>query len=261
VSATAKVVTALRLPELSSPEALTAFVGAAIGAAALISGAPPAAGCRNAAEAVNSGLGGILLFAALATLALGGAPVFLGESGFANASPLVMSLAGAASLAAALTLAGLGVQGASRAFGVALARPPRPFPTLASVRLARMRAAQAAVVIGCVVADHAGVSDPSTALIAAMALGVAIPAPIAALAAMRRAGPLAASAATLAAAGVVVGRLVAGGLPRAATDLLASALVAAAAAFVAGSAVSVFAPRRGPAPTPGAFDPFAERSR
>jgi hypothetical protein len=161
-------------------------------------------------------------------------------------------------------LAGLGVLGASRAFGIALARPPRPFPTLASVRLARMRFAQAAIVLGCAAADRARPADPATALIGAMALTIAMTAPIAALAAIRRAGPLAATTAALTAAavtaGAVAGHLIAWDHAPTATDLLDNALAVGAAAFAAGSLVALIAPRRGPAPTPGSFDPFSRPS-
>jgi cation/acetate symporter len=242
---------------LTSPEALTAFVAAAIGMAGLIGAAPPTSGCRNATQAVKSGLGGILLFAALAALAISAAPIDPVAGRFAGASPLEGSLMGAATLAVALALAGLGVLGASRAFGAALARPARPFPTLASVRLARMRIAQAGIVIACASAASAGVVDSPTALIGAMALTVAVTAPIGALAATGRAGPLAAAAALLTAVAVAAARLIAGRPPSAATELLGDALAAGAAAFVVGSLVALVAPRRAPAPTPGPFDPFS----
>ena len=47
------------------------------------------------------------------------------------------------------------------------------------------------------------------------------------------------------------------GMPGAA-DLFEGALTAAAAAFAAGVLACLVVPRRGPAPTPGAFDPFAD---
>jgi len=122
-----------------------------------------------------------------------------------------------------------------------------------------MRFAQAAIVLGCAAADSAGLTDPANALIGAMALTLAMTAPIAALAAIPRAGPLAATAATLTAA-AIAGLLFARGAPSIATDLLDDALAAGAAAFVAGSLVALVAPRRGPAPTPGLFDPFSRPS-
>ena len=248
---------ALFLTAPPSAEALAAFVAAAIGAAGLVGAAPPTAGCRSAAAALKSGLEGILLFAALAALAFSAAPIVLVDGGFAGTSPLARSLIGAATLAAALALAGLGVLGASRAFGAALARPARPFPTLASVRLARMRIAQAAVVIACAAADSASVVDPATALIGAMALTLAVTAPIAALAAIRRAGPLAAAAAILTAVGYAAGRFISAGSSSAATELLGDALTAGAAAFVAGSLVALVAPHSDPMPAPRPFDPFS----
>ncbi len=248
-------------PSTASPEALAAFAAAAIGMAGLVGAAPPTAGCRDVTAAAKSGLGGILLFGALTALTFTAAPMSLVEGDVDGASPLAGSLMGAATLAAALALGGLGVLGASRAFGAALARPARPFPTLASVRLARMRIAQAAVVIACAWADNSGLVDCATALIGAMALTLAMTAPIAALAATGRAGPLAAAAAALTAAALAAWRLIAVRSPPAATELLVEALAVGAAAFVVGSLVALVAPRRGPAPTPGSFDPFLGSSR
>lgn len=247
-------------PSLASRAAMIGFIGAAIGGAALIGAAPPTAACRTPISAVKAGLGGVALFVALATLAFAGTPVFLIEGGLAAAAPITASLAGAATLAAALTFASLGVVSASRAFGVALARPPQPFPRLASVRLARMRLGQMAVVIAAAFADGYGLLDPATALIAAMALALAVNAPLAALASAPRAGRLAALAAVLTAVAVGAVRLAARGVPPGAEDLLADALTAATAALVVGLIVSMVAPRRGAAPTPGAFDPFSRPS-
>src|SRR5208337_2956044 len=98
-------------------------------------------------------------------------------------------------LASALALAALGVRGSSRALGLALADPPKPFPTLASVRLARMRAVQVIVVVGCAVCDRKGFLDARTALIFAMTLSLALTTPLVALAAVARVGPAAASVA------------------------------------------------------------------
>ncbi|MFY9971800.1 MAG: hypothetical protein WAK41_20585, partial [Roseiarcus sp.] len=47
------------------------------------------------------------------------------------------------------------------------------------------------------------------------------------------------------------------GMPGAA-DLFEEALMAAAAAFAAGVLACLVVPRRGAAPAPGAFDPFAD---
>ena len=254
------VLAAAALPALASPEALASFIAAATGAACLIGAAPPTVACRSAGTAVRAGIEGVLLFIALAALSFSGVPVFLVDRGAATASPVAASVAGAATLAATLALASIGVLGAPRAFGVALARPPRPFATLASVRLARMRVAQTAVVVCCAVADSFGLANPPSTLIAAMALAVAVPAPIAALAAIPRAGPLAAAAAALTAVAVAAAKVFALGAPPNVTDMLIDALAAAAAAFVVGSLIALVAPRRGPAPTPRAFDPFAEPS-
>ncbi len=171
-------------------------------------------------------------------------------------SPVAASLFGAAALAAALALAILGIHGASRAFGVALADPPRAFPALASVRLARMRAVQLFVVIGCAVGDSRDLLDARTAMIVAMALPLAFATPLVGLAAIGRVGPVGASVGMLAALGVAIDCAAsATGMPGA-TELLRDALFAAAAGFVAGSLACLLFPRRGPPPTPSAFDPF-----
>ena len=114
------------------------------------------------------------------------------------------SLLGAATLASTLALAGVGVHASSRAFGVALTQIRRPFPTPASVRLARMRAAQAALVMGCAICDSRGVLGSRTALIVALALSLGLTTPMIALAAIGRVGPLSASVAALAALAVGV---------------------------------------------------------
>ena len=219
---------------------------------------PAAVASPGARSAVRAGLVAAVLGAALAGLAGAALSIAPGRLAAGDLSPVVASLIGAAILASATALARLGVQGSSRAFGVALADPPKPFPTLASVRLARMRAAQLAVVVGCVLCDRRGLIDARTALIAAMALSLALTTPVVALALVPRVGPLSASLGMLCAFGVVIARTAPmTGMPGAA-DLFEGALTAAAAAFAAGVLAGLVAPRRGPAPTPGAFDPFAD---
>ena len=91
-----------------------------------------------------------------------------------------------------------------------------------------------------------------------MALSLALTTPVVALALVPRVGPLSASLGMLCAFGVVIVRTASmTGMPGAA-DLFEGALTAAAAAFAAGVLAGLVAPRRGPAPTPGAFDPFAD---
>ena len=156
-----------------------------------------------------------------------------------------------------MALAGAGVHASSRAFGVRLATVRRPFPAPASVRLARMRAAQVALVVGCAICDSRGVVDSRTALVLGMALSLAVTTPMIALAAIERVGPLSASIAALVAVAVGVTRALVSARPPGASEAFEIALVAAAAAFVAGSLASLVAPRRAPSPTRGAFDPFA----
>ncbi len=219
---------------------------------------PAAVASRSARAAARAGFVAVVLGVALAGLAgaaLSGVPVQLATG---DLSPVIASLAGAATLVSAMALARLGVQGSSRAFGVALAAPPKPFPTLASVRLARMRAVQLVVVIGCALCDGEGLIDARTALVAAMALSLALTAPVVALALVPRVGPLSASLGMLCAFAVVIVRTAPmTGMPGAA-DLFEEALMAAAAAFAAGVLACLIVPRRGAAPAPGAFDPFAD---
>ena len=219
---------------------------------------PAAVASRSAGTAIRSGFVAVFLGLALAGLAGAALSIVPVQLATGVLSPVVASLAGAAILASAMALARLGVQGSSRAFGVALADPPKPYPTLASVRLARMRAAQLAVVVGCVVCDREGLLDARTALIAAMALSLSLTTPVVALALIPRVGPFSASVGLLCALAVVIVRTSPmPGMPGAA-ELFEGALMAAAAAFFAGLSVSLVAPRRGPAPTPGAFDLFAD---
>ncbi len=241
----------LRLPSLA------VFAAAAIGAAGLMGAAPPTAACRDAKSALKAGVGGLVLSLALVALSLVETTRLSLGSGYAATSPVAVSLSGAAALAASLALAAIGVQGAARAFGVRLDRASRPLLGLASVRLARMRSGQAAIVAGCALVDGARAIDPSIELIAAMALTLAIAAPIGALAAIRRVGPLAASAATLATLGVALALLDPPAFHATAPELLLFALAAAAAGFVVGSIVSFVAPRARPAPSPRPFDPFS----
>ncbi len=122
-----------------------------------------------------------------------------------------------------------------------------------------MRAAQAALVVGCAICDSRGFLGSRAALIVALALSLGLTTPMIALAAIGRVGPLSASVAALAALAVGVARAVAMATPPGDAEMLETALVAAVAAFVSGALASVFAPRRAPLPTPS-FDLFADAS-
>ena len=169
------------------------------------------------------------------------------------------SLIGGAALAACLALASVGLHGSSRAFGLALGAPPRPFRALASVRLARMRGAQILVLAGCVAADALLAVEPRTALVAAMALSLAFTIPLLALALFRDAGSISAGAALAAGLAALVYRREAILRPESAGALLSVALAAAAAAFAVGALVSIVMPSRAQPARPGA-DPFSDRS-
>ena len=245
---------------LTSPAALAPLVATTLAVAGFFALQAPAFASRSAGAAVKSGLAGSMLCAALAAMAVAALSAFPADLGPQAQNPVAASLIGAATLACALALAGVGVHASSRAFGVALAEPPRPFPTPSSVRLARMRGAQLAAVIGCAICDNKGLLDARIALIAATALSLALTTPIVALAAIPRVGPFSASVAILAALAVIA--FLAFPMTRlpSASEAIEGALAAAAAAFVAGALASLVAPRRGPPPTPGPFDPYAEAS-
>ncbi len=238
---------------------VAAMAGAALAAAGFFVLDPPALASSSARSAVRGARGGVLLCLALAAALALGLPAL--SAGTEVSETLAASLTGGAALAAMLAMAAAGVHCAARAFGIALASPPRPFPALASVRLARMRAVQLLVTLGCVFGDAGALAEPRTALVAAMALSLALTTPLLALAAIPRAGPVAAAAALAAALAVLGARWETLVHPADAGALFATALAATGAAFVVGVLVSLVAARRGPAPTPGRFDPFADRSR
>lgn len=245
---------------VASPTAFGPTIATMLATASLFAFAPGAIVSRNPGGAIRAGILAFFLCLALAGLtdaALSVFPIGLGSS---YSSPVAASLIGAATLASALALSSLGLQGSSRALGVALADPPKRFPTLASVRLARIRAVQVAIVVGCAVCDGKGFLDSRTALIFAMALSLAMTTPLVALAAVARVGANAAFVAMLTAIAVgIFGATTMKSLPSAA-NLFEGALAVAAVAFVAGALTSIVAPRQRPAPTPGAFDPFAKES-
>ena len=245
---------------LASPQSLVPSVAAALAVAGSIALQPQSIASRSAKSAVRAGIVGTAL--CVASVATATAPSFPFPIDLRQlaANPVANSLASAVMLASALTLARAGVYAASRAFGLALADPPRPFPPPASVRLARMRGAQLAVVIGCAICDSKGLLDARTALVDAMALSLALTTPLVALAAVRRVGPVSASVGIVAALAVIAYRMAPTTLPPGAPVTIDDALLAAAAMFVAGALASLVAPRRGPAPTPDKFDPYASGS-
>ena len=221
---------------------------------------PAAVASRNTGAALKLGLVAVIFCAALTAAVAAALSVFPIDLDSNASNPVAASFIGAAILASALALARAGVQASSRALGVALASPPKPFPTLASVRLARMRAVQAVVVVGCAIVDSRGLLEARTALILAMALSLALTVPLAAVAAIPRVGPVSASVSMLATLATVVYQAASVTHMPSAAELFEGALMAAAAGFVAGALTCLVAPRRGPAPTPGEFDPFADPS-
>jgi cation/acetate symporter len=245
------------LAGLSTPDSLVAGLAAAIAAAGFFALEPPSIASPDVPTAAKAGLGGFFLCLVLAAAASAANSVFPIDAKAATADPVAVSLIGAAALGGSLALARVGVHMSSRAFGAALADRPARHPTLASVRLARMRAAQLAVVAGCIAFDRQGFLSSRAALLGAMALSLTFTTPIVALAAIGRAGPAAASGGAVAALAATVYFFAASstGLPPAG-GLFERALAAAAAAFVAGSLICLALPRRGPPPTPGPFDPF-----
>ena len=245
---------------MGSPVLLASPVATTLAVAGFFIFEPAAVASRNAGAALRGGLVAVILCAALAAVTAAALSVFPIDLGSGAANPVAASLIGAAVLASALALARVGVQGSSRALGVALANPPRPFPTLASVRLARMRAIQAIVVLGCAIFDSKGLLDARTALILAMALSLALTVPLAALAAIPRVGPVSAGVSMLVALSIVVYRAAPVTQMPGPAELFENALMVSAAAFVAGALTCLVAPRRGPAPTPSEFDPFADPS-
>jgi cation/acetate symporter len=241
----------------SSPASFASLVVASLAIGCFFPFEPASVGSLNTTTAIRAGFVGVVWCLVLATVASGGLSAFSGIVDPGLSSSIPTSLAGAAMLASTLSLAAAGVHGSSRAFGIALAAPRRPFPTLASVRLARMRGAHLLVVIGCAFGDRNAFLDARTALVIAMALSLALTTPLLALAAIGRAGPVSGGVAVLAALGVAYLRFTTGTNWTDPVVLFEEALVVGAAAFAAGALASVLLPRRGLPPTPGGFDPFA----
>ncbi len=189
--------------DLGSPTSLGHFLAFTLAGAGFFALQAPALGSRDAASAARAGIVGSAIWVALIALALSALPAFP-PAGGAGVTGVAASLFAAATLAAAVALAGAGVHASSRAFGITLATVRRPFPTPASVRLARMRAAQVGLVVGCAICDSRGVAGSRTALVLGMALSLAVTTPMIALAAIERVGPLSASIAAFAALAVAV---------------------------------------------------------
>ena len=244
------------LLDLGPTTPLAPLVASALAVAGFFALQSPALGSRDAASAVRAGIAGTTIWVALTGLGFSAVSAVPAAAG-SVATGASASLAAALTLAAALALAGAGAHASSRAFGVKLGIVRRPFPTPASVRLARMRSAQVALVVGCAICDSRGLIDPRVALVLGMTLSLAVTTPTIALAAIERVGPAAASVGSLAALAVGVMRAAAYPRPPGAAEAFENALVVAVAAFVAGALTSFIAPRRAPSSRPGAFDPFA----
>jgi hypothetical protein len=240
-----------------SPMSFAPTIATMLATASLFAFAPGAIVSPNVGGAMRAGLVAVVLGLALVSFTDAALSVFPLGPGSSASNLVAASYIGAATLASALALASFGLQMSARAFGVALADPPKPFRTLASVRLARMRAAQIFVVAACAVCDSKDLLDPRAALIIAMALCLALTMPLVALAAVPRVGPASAGVAILAALAVATYKAsTMKGWPSE-TDLFKVALLVAAVVFVVGVLTSLVAPRRGQVPTSGAFDPFA----
>ena len=111
------------------PQLLSPLVATMLAAAGFFAFAPAAVASRNVQSTIVSGLASVALCLVLAGLM--GASTSAVDPGLGPnpSSPVSASLFGAAALAASLALAVLGIHAASRAFGVALADPPQPFPS------------------------------------------------------------------------------------------------------------------------------------
>jgi len=246
--------------DLVSLGGLAALIAAPLALGFFFAFEPPASASRDARDAVKAGLGGAILCLALAVATISSASPFRLALISGAADEVQASLTGAAVVAAMLALARVAVHTSSRAFGTPLAAPPKPFPALASVRIARMRAAQLLLVIACAACDRIGFLDPRTALLLALALSLAVTAPLVALALVSRIGGIAAGGGVVAGLAVALLRALAIVRLPVTAAVLKEALFVAAAVLAAGVLLSLVVPRRGPAPTPGEFDPFADGS-
>jgi hypothetical protein len=237
------------------------FIASALAAAAFLAAQPAVLAGRDRVSSVRAGVTGWGLCALVAAAALSVLPALSPDASGGAWAAAQQSLVGAAMLAAALALAGAGAYGTCRAVGRGIDTPHRLFPTPASVRLARMRGAVLALLVLCAVGDSHGVPDPRNALVLAMAVALAVMAPLLALAAIGRVGPLSASVAALVAVATGVARASAVGWPASAAETFQQALLAAAAAFVAGAIASLVAPRRGSSRAFRGFDASADAAR
>ena len=216
---------------------------------------PPAIASRSIQSSLRSARGTLLLCLALGAAILSIAP---GSAPIEVTDAAIGSLTGGAAVTAFLAVACVGAQGCSRAFGIVLNTPPRPFPTLASVRLARMRGVQLLAIAACIAANSHSALDAPIALVAAMAISLAFTLPLLALAAIPRAGSRTAGAALIAGIAVFAYRL---RLPlelERPGALLNSGLAAAAAALAIGALIAQIEPRRAIATRP--FESFVDPS-
>ena len=143
---------------LGSPTSLAPLLASALAVAGFFAVQTPVFASRDVGSAVRAGVAGSALCLALTAMAIStlSASPDIGPHG---ANAVAHSLIGTVTLASTLALAGVGAHASSRAFGAALADARRPFPAPASVRLARMRAAQVALVVGCAICGNRGVLE------------------------------------------------------------------------------------------------------
>ena len=151
---------ALELPIRAAETApdLAADAGAAIAVAAFFAFAAIAGGCADSRGALKAGFAGLGLCALLAALSVAAAMSFPIAAKAGAVGPAAASLLSAGETLAAFALARAGVDGFATAYGLILRGPVRPFPTLASVRLARMRGAMLTMILGCVARERAPVA-------------------------------------------------------------------------------------------------------
>ena len=220
---------------------LLVVVASALAIAALPLFATPAAASRTERQALRAGGFGLLL-AALVGLAALVDPL----AASAPLEPMMSGLRSSVIVLAALALAAAGAHSASRAWGLTNTRgPDRPYPPLASQRLARSRALALVVIAICAGLAARALPDPRFAIVAAAAAALGLIAPVLALALFSRATATHAIASLTAS---VATAIVLGALERRVPDaprLLIGALSVGAAGFAAGWSMAIVSPDGG----------------
>jgi hypothetical protein len=252
---------ALELPIKAAESApdLAADVGAAIAVASFFAFASIAGGCSDNRGALKAGFAGLGLNILLAILAVAATMSFPIAVRAGAGGPAAASLVSAGEALAAFALARAGVNSFATAYGLALRGPIQPFPTLASVRLARMRGAMLMIILACVFLSEHRALAPERAIVAALAVSLFITAPMLALASIRRVGPAAMTASVVAWLGALY--LV---LPNLLRDpsldgLMRLGLLPAAAMVVTGAIACIALPLRArPENEAIASDPFGD---